>query len=59
MKTDKPWFVMLIHPTLGYVPLDCGKDEFELARFATEKEAHKSAYDTTLGEKFGYRVYHV
>lgn len=55
----KPIFVMLGHPQLGFVPMDGGENDFELARFETVKEAENSAKHSWLGSKFGYRIYSI
>jgi len=57
MNTANRFFVMLNHPSGGFVPLDNGTDDFELAVFYTEDEAAQGAESSTLGNNFGWQVF--
>jgi len=61
MNKPLPFFVMLNHPSCAgnYTPMDCGDNDFELARFATKEEAEKAARNSALGENFGYEVFEI
>jgi hypothetical protein len=57
--SDKPFFVMLSTQDGGYTPMDCGENDFELAKFSTKEEAEKAAKNSTLGDWFGYEVFEI
>lgn len=61
MSEPLPFFVMLDHPNCpgNYTPMDCGEDDFELARFATKEEAEDAAKNSVLGKAFGYEVFQI
>ena len=61
MSEPLPFFVMLNHPSCpgNYTPMDCGENDFELARFATKEEAEASAKNSALGNAFGYEVFRI
>jgi len=52
---DNDYFVMLIHPSCGYVPLM--EDDENMAKFETEEKAKDGAEGTCLGSSFGYEVF--
>lgn len=58
MKLNKPYFVMLRHPSKGFVPMETGEGEcFELATFETHIQADRSARDSVLGGALGFEVF--
>lgn len=61
MSTPLPYFVMLNHPSCSgnYTPMDCGENDFELARFATRGEAEEAARSSVLGGTFGYEIFEI
>ena len=61
MSKPLPFFVILNHPscTGNYTPMDCGDNDFELARFATKEEAEDAARNSVLGGNFGYEVFEI
>ena len=55
----KDFFVMLNHPSRGYVPMDNGNRHFELAKFETAEEAKAAAENSSLGAEFGFEVFEI
>jgi hypothetical protein len=39
--------------------MDCGENDFELARFASKEDAEEAARNSVLGGNFGYEVFEI
>lgn len=51
----KDYFVMLQHPTGGYVPMI--NSDGDIALYDTEEEAREEAKANPLGENYGFEIF--
>jgi hypothetical protein len=50
-----PYFVMLGHPSVEFVPMM--EDDENMATYQTANEARQAAEDSVLGSHFGYEIF--